>query len=86
SSLLLSFKKKKPSLRFRHREETRTQNNKIAGDEGAACAPPRDVKVLCFFLSRKRSQACVSDTAKKRGHKIIKSRETKGRLAPRPAA
>ncbi|MFR6278683.1 MAG: hypothetical protein ACLULM_07455, partial [Acutalibacter sp.] len=54
SSLLLSFKEKKPSLRFRYRKKPRTQNCKIAGDEGAACAPPRDVKVLCFFLSRKK--------------------------------
>ena len=40
---------------------------------------------LCFFLS-KRSQARVSDTAKKRGHKTVKPRKAKGRLAPRPAA
>ena len=40
---------------------------------------------LCFFLS-KRSQARVSDTAKKRGHKTVNPRKAKGRLAPRPAA
>ena len=54
-SLLLSFKEKLSS-RFRHRKKSRTQNRKDAQGKGAARAPPCGIKVLCFFLSRKKSK------------------------------
>ena len=54
-SLLLSFKEK-PSSRFRHRKKSRTQNCKDAQGKGAARAPPCGIKVLCFFLARKKGK------------------------------